>query len=175
MRMEFKLKTILVFMILLVILDGYATSEEESSQKLKADPLVNNNVENIAKREILELDDKANRHRHRRVESGRVSVSTVALFTMAMAGATGLGAVPFFFLEIDPKWGGICNGMGAGVMLAASFDLIQEGQEHSSGNWGVIGILMGGVFIWLCKNVNFSCLFFLILCKAIRCFILSVL
>ncbi|KAK1564555.1 hypothetical protein Q3G72_005701 [Acer saccharum] len=30
-------------------------------------------------------------------------------------------------LELDPQWAGICNGMAAGVMLAASFDLIQEG------------------------------------------------
>ncbi|KAK6943298.1 Zinc/iron permease [Dillenia turbinata] len=82
----------------------------------------------------------------------RVSVSTVALFTLAMAAATGLGAVPFFFVELDPHWAGICNGMAAGVMLAASFDLVQEGQDHGSGNWVVLGILSGGIFIWLCKK-----------------------
>ncbi|KAI8026761.1 Protein disulfide isomerase-like 5-1 [Camellia lanceoleosa] len=38
-------------------------------------------------------------------------------------------------VEFDPQWAGICNGMAAGVMLAASFDLIQEGQEHGSGIW----------------------------------------
>lgn len=91
----------------------------------------------------------------------RVSVSTVALFTLAMAAATGLGAVPFFFLELDPQWAGICNGMAAGVMLAASFDLIQEGQEHGAGNWVVVGILSGGIFILLCKKVNTCCLFLL--------------
>ncbi|KAL6565654.1 hypothetical protein OROHE_004709 [Orobanche hederae] len=83
----------------------------------------------------------------------RVSVSTVAFLTLAMAAATGLGAVPFFFLELDPQWAGICNGMAAGVMLAASFDLIQEGQGHGSGSWVVLGILAGGLFIWLCKKV----------------------
>ncbi|KAK8307672.1 hypothetical protein V6Z12_D02G002400 [Gossypium hirsutum] len=82
----------------------------------------------------------------------RVSLSTVALLTLAMAAATGLGAVPFFFVELDPQWAGICNGMAAGVMLAASFDLIQEGQEHGAGSWVVIGILAGGVFILLCKK-----------------------
>ncbi|KAJ4885967.1 putative zinc transporter [Raphanus sativus] len=82
-----------------------------------------------------------------------VSVSTVVLFTLAMAAATGLGAVPFFFVELDPQWAGICNGMAAGVMLAASFDLVKEGQEHGgSGNWVVTGILAGGLFIWLCKQ-----------------------
>lgn len=84
--------------------------------------------------------------------NSRVSVSTVAIFTLAMAAATGLGALPFFFMELDPQWAGICNGMAAGVMLAASFDLIQEGQDHGSGSWVVLGILAGGIFIWLCKK-----------------------
>ncbi|XP_047943727.1 putative zinc transporter At3g08650 [Salvia hispanica] len=84
--------------------------------------------------------------------NGRVSVSTVAICTLAMAAATGLGALPFFFMELDPKLAGICNGMAAGVMLAASFDLIQEGQGHGSGSWVVLGILSGGVFILLCKK-----------------------
>ncbi|CAA6669225.1 unnamed protein product [Spirodela intermedia] len=84
--------------------------------------------------------------------SRRVSTSTVALFTLAMAAATGLGAVPFFFVELEPQWAGICNGLAAGVMLAASFDLVQEGQSSTSGSWVVIGILSGGIFIWLCKK-----------------------
>ncbi|XP_047163955.1 putative zinc transporter At3g08650 [Vigna umbellata] len=88
----------------------------------------------------------------RKGAGNKVSVSTVALFTLAMAAATGLGAVPFFFVELDPQWAGLCNGMAAGVMLAASFDLIQEGQEYGAGNWVVTGILAGGIFIWLCKK-----------------------
>ncbi|KAK0599496.1 hypothetical protein LWI29_005836 [Acer saccharum] len=51
-----------------------------------------------------------------------------------MVAATSLGAVPFFFVELDPQWAGICNGMVAGVMLAVSFDLIQEGQGHAHGD-----------------------------------------
>ncbi|KAG5405595.1 hypothetical protein IGI04_011714 [Brassica rapa subsp. trilocularis] len=89
---------------------------------------------------------------NKRGSHSKVSVSTVALFTLAMAAATGLGAVPFFFVELDPQWAGICNGMAAGVMLAASFDLVKEGQEHGSGNWVVTGILAGALFIWLCKQ-----------------------
>ncbi|KAL0455576.1 UNVERIFIED_CONTAM: putative zinc transporter [Sesamum latifolium] len=84
--------------------------------------------------------------------NNRVSVSTVAFFTLAMATATGLGALPFFFVELDPQWAGICNGMAVGVMLAASFDLIQEGQGHGSGSWLVLGI-----FIWLCKKFLEEC------------------
>ncbi|KAF9611308.1 hypothetical protein IFM89_029746 [Coptis chinensis] len=44
------------------------------------------------------------------------------------------------------------SGMVARVMLASSFDLVQEGQDHGSGNWVIIGILAGGAFIWLCKK-----------------------
>lgn len=106
--------------------------------------------------------------------SNRVSVSTVALFTLAMAAATGLGAVPFFFVELDPQWAGLCNGMAAGVMLAASFDLIQEGQEYGSGSWVVTGILAGGIFIWLCKKVIMItlvlCLPFFLLCYSLVMF-----
>ncbi|EPS66307.1 hypothetical protein M569_08459, partial [Genlisea aurea] len=85
-------------------------------------------------------------------DNKRVSTLTVAIFTLAMAAAAGLGAVPLFFVELEPQWAGICNGMAAGVMLAASFDLIQEGQGHGSGSWVVFGILAGGLFILLCKK-----------------------
>jgi hypothetical protein len=85
--------------------------------------------------------------------AGRVPVSTVAWSTLVMAAATGLGAVPFFFVEMEAQWAGICNGLAAGVMLAASFDLVQEGQVYGSGSWVVFGILSGGIFIWLCKKV----------------------
>lgn len=59
-------------------------------------------------------------------------------------------------MELDPQWAGICNGMVAGVMLAAIIDHIHEGQERGSGNRVVIGILAGGVFIWLCKKETYE-------------------
>lgn len=91
----------------------------------------------------------------RKVGKSKVSVSMVAWLTLAMAAATGLGAVPFFFLELEPQWAGVCNGLAAGVMLAASFDLVQEGQSYGGGgNWVVFGIISGAVFIWLCKMVR---------------------
>lgn len=77
----------------------------------------------------------------------KVPVSTVGLLTLGMAVATGLGAVPFFFVQLEPRWAGICNGVAAGVMIAASFDLIQEGQRFGGGSWVVMGILAGGLFI----------------------------
>lgn len=77
----------------------------------------------------------------------RVPVSTVAILTFLMAIATGLGGIPFFFFKLESSWQSICNGMACGVMLAASFDLIQEGQEHGGGHCVVIGIVLGGLFI----------------------------
>lgn len=86
------------------------------------------------------------------VAGPKVPVSTVAWLTLAMAVATGLGAVPFFFVQLEPRWGGICNGVASGVMLAASFDLIQEGQRYGGGSWVVMGILAGGLFILLSQQ-----------------------
>lgn len=82
-----------------------------------------------------------------------VPVSLVLLLTLAMAGATGLGAVPLFFMRLQAHWAGICNGIASGVMIAASFDLIQEGQRDGGGIWVVLGILAGGLFIWCSQKV----------------------
>eukprot|EP00850_Spirogloea_muscicola_P017856 SM000157S02086 [mRNA] locus=s157:197376:200866:+ [translate_table: standard] len=84
----------------------------------------------------------------------RVPVSSVAILTLLMAAATGLGALPFFFLTLEPAWAGICNGMACGVMLAASFDLIQEGQQHGGGHCVMLGVLAGGIFIHYCEKVG---------------------
>ncbi|CAN6469514.1 unnamed protein product [Victoria cruziana] len=112
-----------------------------------------NSVVDVSGTEPFEIaGDFSDELKGRKSSSSRVAVSTVAWLTLAMAAATGLGSVPFFFVELEPQWAGLCNGMAAGVMLAASFDLVQEGQVHGSGSWVVIGILAGGVFIWLCKK-----------------------
>ena len=153
-----RFKQVLLLLLYLVILNGYAiaVSETESLPGSRAAPQRNiegSVIDDTGTEDVFRSDSTANGLGERKVGGGRVSVSSVALLTLAMAAATGLGAVPFFFVELDPQWAGICNGMAAGVMLAASFDLIQEGQEHGSGSWVVIGILIGGLFIWLCKKV----------------------
>jgi zinc transporter ZupT len=142
-------RKIQLLIIFILVLSGCATSEseQETSQTVRTAPL--RTAEDIV------IDGSGTEDSflgEKKSENVRVSVSTVALFTLAMAAATGLGAVPFFFVELDSQWAGICNGMAAGVMLAASFDLIQEGQDHGSSNWVVFGILAGGIFIWLCKQ-----------------------
>lgn len=87
------------------------------------------------------------------LERPHVPVSTVAILTFLMAAATGLGAVPFFFFSLAPAWQGICNGIACGVMLAASFDLVAEGQIHGGGECVVLGILLGGLFILVSQKV----------------------
>ncbi|XP_062001921.1 putative zinc transporter At3g08650 [Rosa rugosa] len=146
-----------LFSLLCVVLFGYATaeSEEEVSRKLISAPHKNvrtNVIDGTGNENTLGFEDINNGIGETKGGNSKVSISTVALFTLAMAAATGLGAVPFFFVELDPQWAGLCNGMAAGVMLAASFDLIQEGQGHGAGNWVVFGILAGGIFILLCKK-----------------------
>ena len=154
-------RKVLLCALLCVVLFGYATaeSEEEVSRKLISAPHKNvrtNVIDGTGSENTLSFEDLNNGVGDTKSGNSKVSISTVALFTLAMAAATGLGAVPFFFVELDPQWAGLCNGMAAGVMLAASFDLIQEGQEvqgHGAGNWVVFGILAGGIFILLCKKV----------------------
>jgi hypothetical protein len=142
--MDRRAGAILVFLLVVLVWDVAAVAETEpGSVRL---------VQEAPHRKVVEDGAKA----------GRVPVSTVAWSTLAMAAATGLGAVPFFFMELEAQWAGLCNGLAAGVMLAASFDLVQEGQVYGSGSWVVFGILSGGIFIWLCKKVrnNSSSFFF---------------
>lgn len=153
MQLRFKLLLVLLFSI---VLCGCVAAEIEGeiSQKIRAAPHRNvgrNVIDGTGTENEIDFDNSG--LGEMKGSHSRVSVSTVALFTLAMAAATGLGAIPFFFVELGPQWAGICNGMAAGVMLAASFDLIQEGQEHGASNWVVIGILSGGIFILLCKKV----------------------
>ncbi|KAL6336000.1 hypothetical protein AAG906_003627 [Vitis piasezkii] len=155
--MQLGFQQFLLFSLFFLVLSGCvkAESETESLPKLRTAPHRNvgdNIIDGSGTETAFRSEDGKSVLGERKGGTTRVTVSTVALFTLAMAAATGLGAVPFFFVELDPQWAGICNGMAAGVMLAASFDLVQEGQEHGTGNWVMVGILAGGIFIWLCKK-----------------------
>lgn len=151
-------QALLVFLFIVIFSHGItAEHEKETLQRLRTAPRRNAGggvIDGSGTEHIVNSVKSGDEMGEWQDENSRVSVSTVAFFTLAMAAATGLGALPFFFVELDPQWAGICNGMAAGVMLAASFDLIQEGQGHGSGSWVVLGILAGGVFIWLCKKVK---------------------
>ena len=46
---------------------------------------------------------------------GTVSVGAVFVLTLLMAGASGLGALPFFFVgRLSPKLAGIANALACG-------------------------------------------------------------
>lgn len=74
-------------------------------------------------------------------------VFNVFIYAMITAVATGFGAIPFFFVKnMSRNWLGISNAIAAGLMLAASFNLIYEGLEYDV--WMVVGgVLLGLVFI----------------------------
>ncbi|MFH5831729.1 ZIP family metal transporter [Halalkalibaculum sp. DA384] len=80
-------------------------------------------------------------------------VVDVFLYALITAVATGLGALPFFFLKkLTRTWLGISNGIAAGLMLAASFGLIYEGLNYDL--WMTIGGIIGGlVFIALSQKL----------------------
>ncbi|PRQ42652.1 hypothetical protein RchiOBHm_Chr3g0459981 [Rosa chinensis] len=102
-----------LFSLLFVVLFGYATaeSEEEVSRKLISAPHKNvrtNVIDGTGNENTLGFEDINNGIGETKGGNSKVSISTVALFTLAMAAATGLGVVPFFFVELDPQWAGLC-------------------------------------------------------------------
>ena len=56
----------------------------------------------------------------------RVPVLTVAIMTLFMSLASSLGVIPFFFVgKLSKPWAGFANALACGVMLAASFGLLE--------------------------------------------------
>lgn len=71
---------------------------------------------------------------------------------------TGLGALPFFFIEADSvteKSLALANTVASGMMLAASAGMLQEAHEHCGrGDWQLIfGLLAGGLFIRVSQHM----------------------
>ena len=84
--------------------------------------------------------------------AGKTSAWTVLWLTLFMALATGLGSVPFYFTSrLDKRSEGVCQSMAVGVMIAASYSLIQE-SEGLNNVWLVLGIAFGMVFIQKCHK-----------------------
>ena len=74
-------------------------------------------------------------------------VFRVFLYALLTAVATGLGALPFVFVQqMSRRWLGISNAIAAGLMGAASWGLIYEGLNYSMPRT-VLGILLGLAFI----------------------------
>ncbi|MEE2945708.1 MAG: ZIP family metal transporter [Pseudomonadota bacterium] len=71
----------------------------------------------------------------------------VFLAALITALATGLGPLPFvIWRSMSPKAVSICNGIAAGLMIAASFSLLQEGMALSPTRT-ILGLVGGFVFI----------------------------
>ena len=55
----------------------------------------------------------------------------------------GLGAAPFFFVgSFSKQWAALANAVACGVMLAASFDLIHEGEPYGA-SLVILGLALG--------------------------------
>ena len=80
------------------------------------------------------------------------SVLRVFVYAMITALSTGLGAIPFFVTRRIPRrvlgWSG---GLAAGIMGAASFNLIYEGLSYSAPRT-LLGIVLGLIFIYLSQT-----------------------
>ncbi len=77
----------------------------------------------------------------------------VFLYALATALATGLGALPFFFVRnISERAIAYSNALAAGLMMGASFGLVSEGTQH--GRMETLGgALVGVVFIMLTQRI----------------------
>ena len=74
-------------------------------------------------------------------------VTLVFLYALGTAVATGLGAVPFFFVRtLSDRVVALSNALAAGLMLGASFGLVAEGTGHGRVET-VVGALLGVLFI----------------------------
>ncbi|KAI8103521.1 hypothetical protein M9435_004858 [Picochlorum sp. BPE23] len=76
----------------------------------------------------------------------------VTVLTVGMALSAGIGAIPFFLVKsLSPTMNGLATAIASGVMFAASFDLVHEGQPYGA-FMVLVGILAGTVFIQVIKN-----------------------
>jgi zinc transporter ZupT len=81
-----------------------------------------------------------------------VGATSVFLFALLTAVATGLGAVPFAFAKHPTRrWLGASNAIAAGLMLAASFGLIYEGMNYGPLR-ALVGALLGLAFIVVARR-----------------------
>lgn len=72
-----------------------------------------------------------------------INLWTILIAAGITAAATGIGALPFLFIkQISRRWLSLFHAAAGGLMLSASFSLIQEGMDINPGRT-FIGILIG--------------------------------
>lgn len=75
----------------------------------------------------------------------------VFIYALITALATGLGAIPFFFIkDISSSFLGKSNAVAAGLMLSASYSLIFEGYKESE--WMTLIGMLSGVLLVVIAN-----------------------
>lgn len=75
----------------------------------------------------------------------------VGLYALLTALATGLGALPFFFIKnFKKRWTSLGASFAGGLMLTASFQLLQEGTSYSLGRL-IAGAALGLTLISLSR------------------------
>ena len=79
-------------------------------------------------------------------------ITKVFLYALLTALATGLGALPFFFIKkVSDSFLGQSNAIAAGLMLSASYNLIFEGYKENE--WMTLfGMLSGVLLVILADN-----------------------
>ena len=77
-----------------------------------------------------------------------INVWTVTLLATVTAIATGVGALPFLFVQdIAERRLGAANALAAGLMVAASLVLLWEGGQRGLIST-ILGAALGAVFVW---------------------------
>ncbi len=78
---------------------------------------------------------------------------TVFIAALITAVATGLGALPFLFVRrMSSRWEALGNAVAAGLMLAASLGLVNEGLKI--GVWRtLLGVGLGALVMWLANRL----------------------
>jgi zinc transporter, ZIP family len=76
----------------------------------------------------------------------------VVLVSSLTALATGIGALPFYFIpEMSPMWVGISSSLAGGFMVGAGVGLLYEGIQLSEPSVA-IGMIVGAAFIALTQR-----------------------
>ena len=81
----------------------------------------------------------------------QLPITQVFIYALITALATGLGALPFFFIKnISPSFLGKSNAIAAGLMLSASYNLIFEGYKINE--WMTLMGMIAGVVLVVSAN-----------------------
>jgi ZIP family zinc transporter len=80
------------------------------------------------------------------------NITIVILYSSIAAVATGLGVIPLIFTKnISKRWMSLASALASGLLLAAAFDLINEGTKDNV-SLALIGVVTGSALITLSRK-----------------------